>query len=813
MFRRVYTLLSQLGGGSMRKRLYVRLGIVAVLLVSSVWGIAQLQSATRNSKEKDNKQQVAKNSEGSTEPPDAGQAAPRLPKPVPGKELDDDDAPSASNSFATLSAQQGDKTTSERQAGDKSDTRSNNNRWNNYTGSRGKYSVLDDQKDDDQENGETEGDDANTTYVNNETDAEADATGDDPPPQEFSMADFKKKQRYSVNDDEDESSNEGEQSEGGAGELQTAQQQISDASNDDEDSSSDTTDNSSDPAGQSEEAEEPGVLIASQANTDEGTSEELDTENPAALTQVRPQEAPSQPLRSMNTTSTKNIPRIGSRSSAPSLLPKTNHAEPIAESSQDHISLNPDSVPAIPPSNASSSSELLGPQTQQVTIEKIAPDEVQVGRPAKFEIIVRNVGQSPANQVVVMDRVPEGAELVETNPPASNNNGILMWDLGTMDAGSESLLSMTVTPQVEGEISSVATVNFAAQAAARTVSTKPVLKIDVEAPSRVLIGEWVDVVITVRNEGSGPARGVVIEADVPEGLHHPAGRELEQELGVLRQRDEQQITLVLAAEKAGNVAGMIRVHDDGHLDLQQPMNLEVVAPQLAVNVEGPKLRYLGRQASYTLSVANNGTATANNVELVAVLPPNLQFVSADKLGQYDLQQHAVYWNLEELPANKAGTVKLVTLPIQEGDRKLLRVAAHADLADSVEMPHDVTVSSIAELAFSISDSADPIEVGTETIYEIEVVNQGSKADTNIVLAVDFPEELQPLKGEGPTRAQASGQQLLFEPLGQLAAGDSVIYRVQAQGRIAGDPRILVRLQSDQMPKPVAKEESTKVYSD
>jgi uncharacterized repeat protein (TIGR01451 family) len=269
----------------------------------------------------------------------------------------------------------------------------------------------------------------------------------------------------------------------------------------------------------------------------------------------------------------------------------------------------------------------------------------------------------------------------------------------------------------------------------------------------------------------------------------------------------------LAAEKAGSVAGMIRVHDDGHVDLQQPLNLDVLAPELAVGVEGPKLRYLGRQATYTISVANNGTATANNVELVAVLPPNLQFVSADKLGQYDLQQHAVYWNLEELPAKKTGSVRLVTLPIQEGERKLLRVEAHADLAQSVETPHDVTVSSIAELSFSISDSADPIEVGTETIYEIEVINQGSKADSNIVLAVAFPEELEPAKGEGPTRAQVSGQQVQFEPLGQLAAGDSVIYRIQAKGRIAGDPRILVRLISDQMPKPVSKEESTKVYAD
>ena len=53
-----------------------------------------------------------------------------------------------------------------------------------------------------------------------------------------------------------------------------------------------------------------------------------------------------------------------------------------------------------------------------MTIEKFAPAEVQIGKPAAFEILVRNVGQVRAQSVVVKDQIPRKTRLVGTTPDA-----------------------------------------------------------------------------------------------------------------------------------------------------------------------------------------------------------------------------------------------------------------------------------------------------------------------------------------------------------------------------------------------------------
>ena len=72
-------------------------------------------------------------------------------------------------------------------------------------------------------------------------------------------------------------------------------------------------------------------------------------------------------------------------------------------------------------------------------------------------------------------------------------------------------MEMQLMPTAEGEIGSVATVHFGADASARTVATRPQLAVETTAPSQVLIGEQVTLSITVSNPGTGVATDVVLE--------------------------------------------------------------------------------------------------------------------------------------------------------------------------------------------------------------------------------------------------------------------------------------------------------------
>jgi uncharacterized repeat protein (TIGR01451 family) len=456
---------------------------------------------------------------------------------------------------------------------------------------------------------------------------------------------------------------------------------------------------------------------------------------------------------------------------------------------------------------------LEGPQQPAITIEKFSPAEIQVGKPATFELIVRNVGQVPAQNVVVSDHVPAGTQLADVKPqPAQSSDGSLVWQLGTMQPSDEVAIALQVMPQTEGEIGSTAQVTFAAQATSRSICTRPQLTVEHTAPPKVLIGESLTVGITVANPGTGPATGVMIEEDVPEGLSHVAGGQLEYEVGTLRPGESKRLELSLKAEKAGLIENTIVVRGEGNLAASHKVQVEVVAPQLEVDVSGPKKRFLERQATYTVSVANPGTAPARDVELVAYLPRGMKFVESDSQGQYDSTQHAVFWSLEELPASKAGSVKLTTLPIEPGEQRL-RIEGKADLGLTVSGEQIVQVEQSAELLHTVKDADEVIEVGSETAYLIKVSNVGTKAATNVRVVALLPAGIKGTAGEGPTRATGDATQIVFEPLTKLEPQEEVTFRVLVQGVAPGDHIVRVQLSSDEWPTPVTREESTRVYED
>jgi len=459
------------------------------------------------------------------------------------------------------------------------------------------------------------------------------------------------------------------------------------------------------------------------------------------------------------------------------------------------------------------SERLEGPQSPQVTIQKLAPDEIQVGREATFRVKVINSGRAAAEGVQVCDEVPRGTRLAGTDPEASRDaQGNVVWDLGTLEPGEEASVEMRVMPEEEGEIGSVASVRFHADASARCVATRPELAVRTSAPSQVLIGEEATLSITVSNPGSGVAYDVVLEEHVPPGFRHEAGDVLENALGDLPPNESRRLDLILVAEKPGVFTNVLNAHAEANLQVEDQLPIEVIAPRLDVSMAGPKHRYLEREATYEISVSNPGTAPARNIELVAHLPPGLDFVSANNEGQYEAATRTVHWFLEELPVDEPGSVRLTTMPVEMGEQTL-RYTCTGEPALSLEGEQPVVVEGIAAILFQVVDVEDPIELGGETVYEIRVVNQGSKAAGHVQLKATVPPGMQTVAAEGPVTYRIAGNLVIFDPLPRLAPKADTTYRVRVQGLQPGDLRLSVQLQTAEMDTPVTKEESTRVYSD
>ncbi len=458
--------------------------------------------------------------------------------------------------------------------------------------------------------------------------------------------------------------------------------------------------------------------------------------------------------------------------------------------------------------------KLEGAQTPSVTIEKIAPPEIQVGKPAKFQVIVRNTGPVTAEEVEVTDRVPQGTQLINQPPKTTlSNRGEILWKVGDLKPSEESKLELDLMPISEGEIGSVATVQFRSTASVRTVATKPDLLMELTAPKQVMIGESATVHLKLTNRGTGVASGVVLSSKVPPQFQHPAGNELEFEIGQLKPGDVRDIELVLRSVQAGGTVITLTAQGDAtNLRAEQSASIEVVAPGLKVQLTGPRERYLEKQAKYTVTVGNPGTASAKNLQLVTRLPKGMQFVEASDSGYFDAASNSVMWGLDELPPGENAPVTLTVLAKEAGEEKLRsEVHAAGNLSDSAEQV--TMVEGVAAVSFTVVDVEDPVEVGGQATYEIHVVNQGSKAANGLRVMAVLPQEIKPVSGEGPSKQAINGQQVLFEPLARLAPKADVTYRVVGQCLAPGDCRVQVLLKTDEMEKPVTKEESTRVYKD
>jgi len=454
-----------------------------------------------------------------------------------------------------------------------------------------------------------------------------------------------------------------------------------------------------------------------------------------------------------------------------------------------------------------------GLQTPSLAIEKTVPPEVQVGRPATVQLKVRNLGKVTAYDVVVHDMLPAGMQLQEMQPNIEPGpQGSLEWVIGTMNPGAEASLVMKLIPRVEGELGSVAQISFRTPASMRTVSTRPQVGVQVDFPSSIMIGETATATITISNSGSGAASNLFLDAVLPDGMAHPAGRELQSPLGNLMPGAKKTISLPLKAVKAGPQTLAFSATNETNVSVEESMAVEVIAPDLEIRLQGPKTRFLDRQGSYVIALNNPGTAPAEDIELILFLSKGMKYVSANNRGEYDRQSHAVYWNLARLPAGEQGEAQVTLLPTEMGQQK---VRAEARAARSLRQTDErqIQVEGFPELQFSVSDTEDPIDVGGETTYEVLITNKGSQAASNIELSVDFPAELEPQRGTGPVAVRVAGSQAVSDPIPQLVPGEKAVFKVTARGVRGGDSRVRVQIVSDDLRNPVTKEERTVVHDD
>ncbi|SFJ68455.1 DUF11 domain-containing protein [Planctomicrobium piriforme] len=477
----------------------------------------------------------------------------------------------------------------------------------------------------------------------------------------------------------------------------------------------------------------------------------------------------------------------------------------------------PNAVAARPATGAGKRTEMeaatsVATSAPAVTIEWQKQSEINVGQECKCHLIVKNSGQTTASDVELRAHFPANVRLVDAQPVPAHAEKYLGWQIPELKAGEQKVIEITMVPLERGDISTRADVRFSGSANGNFAVAEPMLDIHVEGPTQVLIGEPASHIVTVTNPGTGIATKVHIEALVPEGLEHARGQRLLMDLGNLNPGESRSVRLALAATKGGPQHLTVHAKADSGLARTAESDVTVIAPMLATTIQGPGLRYLGRQGSYVMTVANDGAAATDNVQLRYKVPAGFEFVSADRGAQYDAANSLVTWFVGRLERGQKSEIKVTLMARQAGEFKhMVRATSeHGAISDAECM---TSVEGTSSLAIAVKDLEDPVEVGSQTSYEIRVKNEGSAAARTVGLTCELPPGMTFVSAEGPAEFICERGTVIFRELPEVAAGQSLTFKVNVAAASPGSLRFRAHLSSQSIQEPLTAEEMTKFYGE
>jgi uncharacterized repeat protein (TIGR01451 family) len=449
-------------------------------------------------------------------------------------------------------------------------------------------------------------------------------------------------------------------------------------------------------------------------------------------------------------------------------------------------------------------------EVPQITLKWLKLGEVNVGQECKCGLLVKNSGRLAVKDIVVEAYFPKTVKLLDADPFPSDSRDHLTWVLDSLDGGAEKTIEVTMMPSRRGDLATRATVRFTGTASALLKVEEPQLNIAVAGAREVVIGESTTQIITVSNPGTGVAHDVVVQAHIPAGLEHPRGKSVEMEIGYLGAGESREIKLPLTATGGGDA--IIRVEARGNNLVQKAQSqIKVAAPKLRVEIAGPILRFINRPAQYTITVTNEGVAATDNVRVAHIVPEGFEFVRADR-GKYETDTRTVTWFVGRLEGGQSRQVVADLTAKRQGDHHHV-VQATGDNGSIAAARLDTKVDGASTLVMEVADLDDPVEIETQTAYEVCIRNEGSKAAQNLRLACELPQGVELIGTDGPTQHSIEKGLVTFRPLGELAAGGKTTFRLKVSGKVEGNLRLRAKLTANSAPEPLVVEELTRFYRD
>ncbi len=439
-----------------------------------------------------------------------------------------------------------------------------------------------------------------------------------------------------------------------------------------------------------------------------------------------------------------------------------------------------------------------------------SPEKISLNKSSRFEVVVENLENRRAENIVVGIDLPEWIEINNSQPTTgsretSDGQGKprIIWEIPIVESSSTEKMMIDVTPKDARSFDLNVEWTFKPIRGKATVQvTQPQLMVQMTGPAEVQFGEKALYHVTVSNPGTGTAENVAVM--LPEVLGGERAV-----LGNIEPQQQRQFEVELIARTAGPLDLVTTVTADTELSESVTREIMVRRAALEVQVEGPPMKFAGNNAVYHVTVANRGDAVARDVIAAVAMPGGVQYVAG--IEGAETIDGGIRWNVGMLSPGNHRTYQIECMIASAGEIHFEAAArGYGDLAATDKII--TRVDAVADLVLTVEDPQGPLPVGQSIAYEVTILNRGTKSAKGVDVVMHFSEGIEPLDAEGLTHEMAAGQ-ITFSPIAQIDPGQEISLKVIASATKAGSHRFRAQLLCEESDAHEVAEGTTKFFGE
>ena len=344
-------------------------------------------------------------------------------------------------------------------------------------------------------------------------------------------------------------------------------------------------------------------------------------------------------------------------------------------------------TPVIP---ACASVQVIQPDLK---LTKTAPAEVLLCDLIPVRYVVTNAGTGSVQNIKITETLPPGLR-------TTDGKSELLFDAGTLMAGQSRQFSTELRATQTGKYVSKAVANSTTGLSIESAPTTttvglPVLGISKTGLEQQYIGRPIAYDIKITNKSDVSAKSVVLEEIVPEGVTSVkatagaklAGSKLIWEFGTLEPGASKDVRVSYTPTKAGILMNSATATAYCAEAVTASMRTSVTGISAllleVVDVEDPVR--IGSYATYVIRVENQGSATATNISIAAVLEDNVRYISsAGATASSKDGQTVTFFPLGSLAPQAKAAWRVVVEAVRPGDVRFKVIMNAEQLTRSVE---------------------------------------------------------------------------------------------------------------------------------